>query len=47
MRQLARPFALVSVRAGQILSIVLVSSNLLLKSVEPKFFGMLSESAIS
>ena len=38
-RQIARPFALVSVRAGQILSIVFVSSDLLLKSVEPQFSG--------
>ena len=34
-----RPFALVSVRVGQILSTVFVSSHLLLKSLEPQFSG--------
>ena len=38
-RQLARPFALVSVRVGQILSTVFISSNLLLKSIKPQFMG--------
>jgi len=38
-RQLDLPFALVTARAGQILSTVSVSSSLLLKSVEPQFSG--------